>query len=200
MAGDALDFRLEAAGDKEFGDAHAVYEGRNSEWAAASGQFKPGSYFFRVRATSDGGEGPWSDPLALEIMMPPPPVPHPGTISYDGLHGSYILRWQGSPGATRYEVRRLAADGEEVIEEMADTSHLIGELVPGDYEIAVRACHQYGCSAWSVTRTLAILPPPPEEAPVLALTEIDLTEGLIALSMDGSEQRQPLPAGNIGRG
>ncbi len=179
--GDALDFRLEAASDDTFSDAHPVYEGRNNEWAAMAGQFKPGVYTFRVRATSDGGDGPWSEPLAVEVLMPPPPVPHPGAISYDGLHGSHILRWQGSPGATHYEVRRLAETGEEVIAETTDTSWLLGELAAGEYTIAVRACHDFGCSAWSASQALSILPPAPEEAPALSLDDAGLEDGLITL-------------------
>ncbi len=167
--GEALDYTLERATTPEFSDVEIVYEGRGTSWAVPTG--KPGSYFFRARAISDGGPGPWSEPLPVEVVMPPPPVPHLATISYGYARGEYELRWQGVPRATHYELEETALDGEgePVIVLVDDTSYHVEEQAVGRYRYRVRACHDFGASEWSAEQVAAVAPRPPTTAPDLTL-------------------------------
>ncbi|GAB4474561.1 MAG: hypothetical protein Kow00124_14720 [Anaerolineae bacterium] len=175
-----LDYRLEAAPTAGFEQARVVYEGRATAWTLPPGSFRPGTYYFRVRAISDGGESAWSSAQQVTIRKPPPPRPHLGTLSYDAAHGGYVFRWQGSAGATYYEMRRRTDGGEEQITRLEDTVFPVGELEPGEYSFAVRACHDFGCSEWSDEQSFVITPPPPAEAPTLTLEGPDET-GLVRL-------------------
>lgn len=183
VEGESLDYVLERATDIEFIDGEHVYEGRGTSWTVQSAHLEPGTVFFRVRAISDGGEGPWSATQEVTIRVPPPARPHLGGISYDGLNGYYLLRWQGAPGATHYEVQTVL-DGEEAsINRVDETQAALLDLIPGSYEFAVRACHQYGCSEWSIPQALTVTPPAPDAAPDLTLTGPD-DAGVIDLTWD----------------
>jgi len=181
--GETISYRLVYARSEEFEESTLAYEGSATSWAPPTGALKPGEYFFRVRAISDGGESAWSAVQRIEVLMPPPPRPHLSGVSYDALRDGYVFRWQGVPGATHYELRRIDEAGEEMIGEVHDTSCLVTELEPGSYSFALRACHTYGCSEWSDVQTITISPPAPTDAPLLALDGPD-EDGHIHLHWD----------------
>lgn len=168
--GEALDYTLEEAGEPEFEAPKIVYEGRGAGWTVPSGAYKPGTYFYRVRAISDGGPGPWSATQQVEITVPAPPKPHLATVGYTHFAGEYELRWQPVPGATRYELEETEqGSGASHIIELVDSSYRAGGQPDGQYVYRVRACHEFGCSEWSNEQTAVVSPRAPAEVPGLTL-------------------------------
>jgi murein DD-endopeptidase MepM/ murein hydrolase activator NlpD len=89
-----------------------------------------------------------------QCPAPPTPPPAPGptypcavTLPYNT---QVDLQWNGSAGATEYEVeRRPLGDTWQNLGTTAETHRWIGQMAPGDYEWHVRAHNQYGWSDWS---------------------------------------------------
>jgi hypothetical protein len=168
--GDALDYVLEEADGPEFDSPRTIYEGRGTGWSVPASTYKPGTYFYRVRAVSDGGQGPWSEARQIEIVLPPPPKPHLATVGYTHFVGEYELRWQPVPGATRYELEEVEqGSGASQIITLTDSSYRAGEQPDGQYIYRVRACHDFGCSEWSNEQTAVVAPRAPAEAPHLSI-------------------------------
>jgi hypothetical protein len=167
--GDALDYELEKSANPDFEEPEVVYAGRGTSWNVSDRT--PGVTYYRVRAISDGGSGPWSEIQEVEITLPPPPKPHLASASHDYADvTSYALRWQPVPGATRYELEELEQDGgESQVFELTEENYRIEEQAVGHYVYRVRACHDYGCSEWSNEQLVIISPQAPDEAPVLSL-------------------------------
>lgn len=177
--GETLDFRLEKGSTPAFEDAQLVYEGRGNSYGIPASHLKPGSYYYRICAVTDGGVGPWSTPCEVTVHIPPPPKPHLGPVSMDPSRGAYLFRWQGVPGAKRYEMAQRL-DGAERLHTIDGTQWSIDNLEPGDYEFALRACNEYACSEWSAAQYIQVLPPAPQEAPIPELEGPD-EEGHVSL-------------------
>ncbi len=182
--GEWLDYIVEQSANAEFEEPETVYEGRGTAWAIPTG--KPGTYYYRVRAVSDGGSGPWSDVQEVTIILPPPPTPHLAAIGYGYAHGEYELRWQPVPRATHYELEWIVLDdaghpGEPEVIELEDTIyHITGQPV-GQYHYRVRACNESTQSGWSNQEMALVVPVAPSEAPALTLEGPD-EDGLVSLS------------------
>jgi hypothetical protein len=181
--GESLDYVLQEAAAGDFEDAKVVYSGRGASWSASPG-YKPGTYYYRVQAVSDGGAGPWSPAARVRVILPPPPRPQLAVMSdpTGGEGSSYRLRWQPAPGAAYYEVEetRAEAGGARLIR-VEDMTYTVSDQPPGDYVYRLRACHEHGCSEWSSEQSVTMSERPPAEAPVLAATQPDV-DGVIRIS------------------
>ncbi len=170
LAGEALDYILEQATDPSFEETEVVYSGRGTSWVVPVGAIRPGTYYYRVRAISDGGPGPWSEAQKVEIQAPPPPRPHLALTSYGYDPGSYELRWQPVPGAVRYELQQIERDsGAEVTFPLKETIYRVVGQPVGEYIYRVRACSEFACSEWSNEQRASVMPQAPSEAPALTL-------------------------------
>ncbi len=178
--GEALEYTLERSATPDFSAPEVVFEGRSTSWSVPTD--RPGTFFYRVRATSDGGPGPWSEVQQVEVVMPPPPRPHLATASYGYEHGSFELRWQPVPTATYYELEQstYSSTGEATIIRLEDTIYQVTEQEVGEYVFRVRACHERGCSEWSNDQIVIVAPQPPAGAPLLTASGPD-AEGVIRL-------------------
>ncbi len=170
--GDALDYMLERSTDSAFTAFDIVYEGRGTNWVQAN-TIEPNTYFFRVRAISDGGPSAYSEQVEVEITLPPPPVPQLGVAGFGGASG-YELRWQSSPGATYYEVEQADLNSDDIeVSRVDDIRYHVAGNNYGEFAFRVRACHQYGCSDWSNPQEIYIVPPAPMQAPSLRVEDAD---------------------------
>ncbi len=173
--GETLEYVLEQAAAPDFAEAEVVYEGRGTSWSVPVSTYKPGIYYYRVRAISDGGSGPWSDGQEIEVVIPPPPRPHLATASYGFQMGAYELRWQPVPGASYYELEEKEGEGgKPEIHRWVDTVYVVTDQARGEYVYRVRACHDFGCSEWSNEQRVIVVPQPPPEAPVLTLERLEI--------------------------
>jgi predicted phage tail protein len=179
--GETIEYALEQAADPAFDEPTTVYAGRGASWTVPINQTRPGMYYYRVRATSDGGPGPWSEVQTVEIQAPPPPRPHLGAPNYGYTHGSYELRWQPVPGALRYELQQVEETrGEETVLETGNATFRFDSQPIGQYTYRVRACNEFVCSEWSNEQAVHIAPQPPATAPDLEL-EGPLEDGTVRL-------------------
>lgn len=178
---DTLEYQLEQSTDPQFEEMQVVFEGRSTSWSVPINTSKPGTYYYRVCASSDGGTGPWSQPVQVDIVLPPPPTPHLAVAHFDQETGSYELRWQPVTGATHYELEEVEREsGERQINSLTSSIYQIEEQKTGEYVYRVRACHDFGCSEWSEERLVIVLPARPTEAPELHVESRDKV-GIIRL-------------------
>ena len=178
--GEALEYVLEMSETPDFEEREVVYTGRGTDWIVPRGS-KPGTYYYRVQAISDGGPSPWSAPLKVEITAPPPPQPHLATVAYAALPGAYELRWQPVPGATFYELEETERrSGTRFVHKLEESSYRVEGKEVGEYVYRVRACHEYACSAWSNEQLAVVAPQAPDQAPVLTVEGPD-EEGRVRL-------------------
>lgn len=167
--GESLEYVVERAMTPDFKEPSVVYEGRGTAWTSPAD--KPGTYHLRVRAISTGGAGPWSEVQTVEVTLPPPPTPQLSSVSYGYSHGEYELRWQPVARATYYELEEVARaedDAEPTLIRVDDTLYHVEDQPIGEYVYRVRACHDYGCGAWSGEQLAVVTPRPPDAAPELS--------------------------------
>jgi len=170
--GEALDYTLERSASEDFAEVEIMYEGRGTNWTPP-GKITPGTFYYRVRAISDGGPGAYSATQRVEVTLPPPPVPSLGLAGMGGKSG-YELRWQSTPGSVYYEVEWVEQESEETESARTqDTIFFVGGEKPGHYVYRVRACHDYGCSDWSNEQEIVVTPPPPKDTPELSVAGPD---------------------------
>lgn len=176
---EALEYVLEQSPDPDFSQPEIVYSGRGTSWSPPVRGYRPGLYYYRVRAISDGGPGAWSESAVLELTLPPPPQTHLAAVVYGYEHGSYELRWQAVSGATRYELEEINDEtGESRLITLSGTTYQVTRQPVGTYIYRVRACHEFACGEWSGEEVAVVAPLPPEEAPELSLEGPDESDSI----------------------
>ncbi|MGC8963586.1 MAG: fibronectin type III domain-containing protein [Candidatus Bipolaricaulaceae bacterium] len=99
------------------------------------------------------------------FLLAPPPPPENLQASDGAYVDQVFLSWSASPRATRYEIFRAAAEdgeyekiGESSVPSFSDTTAQGNAL----YWYRVRACNQFGCSAFSSADSgYRVIPAPP---------------------------------------
>jgi len=176
---EALDYVLEQSTDPDFSQPEIVYSGRGTTWSPPVRGYRPGLYYYRVQAVSDGGPGAWSETAMLELTVPPPPQVHLAAVVYGYEHGSYELRWQAVYGATRYELEETHDEtGESRIITLTGTTYPVTGQPVGTYIYRVRACHEFACGEWSGEEVAVVVPLPPEKAPELSVEGPDESDSV----------------------
>ena len=130
-----------------------------SDDAAASHSFArrlPNRYQYRVAGCSEGGCGPWSETIAHDVRLPPPPVPTEvriRTINLDWNSGSEAS-WLPSVGAKYYEIREYEPAWENIPEwnNIYSVGLALKKVWDGFFlgDIYVRACNESTCSEWAI--------------------------------------------------
>jgi hypothetical protein len=95
----ATTYQLEEAEDLEFTSSTVIYEGAGSQYRV-TGQ-GGGTWYYRVRASSPAGDGPWSNVESAAVGADAPalaPISNPD--------GDYFLDWSEVSGATSYELQK----------------------------------------------------------------------------------------------
>lgn len=132
-------------------------------------QLADGLYYWRVRASSAAGSGPWSNTRSFKIDTQAPATPalrtpqNAQTITANRP----TFSWDAASGATRYEMRLGTTNPPQtVVTTGSSTSyHPVNPLVTGDYYWQVRALDAAGnVSAWS-SAFRVIITSPAGEAP-----------------------------------
>ena len=160
-------------------DAVHVDDGPEARtWAPMVAAVPGRTYEFRVRAVSDGGEGPWSAPATITapaLRTPSSPLDVEAFIGPDGpavlweppapVAGADIIRYDVS---WRTDVNRAWTDPSSVIGGPdARTWAPMVAAVPGRrYEFRVRAASADGAGAWSVPAIVAAPELPTPSAPL----------------------------------
>ncbi|GGK03217.1 hypothetical protein GCM10011394_10360 [Luteimonas terricola] len=119
-----------------------------------------GSWGYRVRACNQAGCAAWSSVGTVAVTLPP--ASPPGlTVPASNTSGSYSATWTTVTHATSYQLQeRLGTGGWTTIHNASGTSKAVSGKATGSWGYQVRACNVAGCSAWSATRTVAVLRAP----------------------------------------
>lgn len=97
--------------------------------------------------------------IITPILVWPPDAP--GTITAPGTDadGTYTVSWSSVSGAKTYELERALNGGAWAqIQATSATSRDEVSLPVGDYSYRVRACNFAGCSAYTDTATVVVVP------------------------------------------
>ncbi|WP_454831481.1 hypothetical protein [Pseudoxanthomonas wuyuanensis] len=111
------------------------------------------SYGYQARGCNVAGCGPWSA-IATTVVNVPPPIPAAPTgfvgereVEGPPIQYTYYVRWNGSNGATYYELQvQYTSGGPSIINVGGATSYQ--NTGGGNRSYWVRACSANGCSAW----------------------------------------------------
>lgn len=111
-----------------------------------------GTYGYMAQACNAGGCGRWSDVGSVNVsLVPPVPTNVHAIDSFPNPRSERLtIKWDASPGATRYEVQRINTG--EILAAGTALSLIVesgaaGEIPLNGYQ--VRACNAVGCSGWS---------------------------------------------------
>ncbi len=188
----SADFSVIAAGQTTT-DTHATVSGLTYET----------TYFWRVQASGDGGDGAWSATRSFTTeAAPPPPLPPPATPTLtapsDGARDiplSTTLTWNHVSGADTYDVQVATTPGFDVL--WIDEVHVTNPVLEIDgldhattYYWRVRAHGEGGSSdwsgAWHFTTRPPLPSPPVPTAPTDGLTVLDSEVSLAWTPVDGA--------------
>ncbi len=120
-----------------------------------------GNYYYRVRATNDCGDGPWSNTVDITIGDPPsaPTLDDPGDIHPTNL--AFNLTWSAVSGADSYTGQydtNSSFTSPTIVTLGAVTSYSVTHTVADTYYYRGKATNAFGDSGWSNTVDLEIIP------------------------------------------
>jgi thermitase len=162
---DAISYTLQEDDDLAFTSPVVRYSGAASEFQV-TGQ-GGGIWYYRVRASNDAGDGPWSNTRSTGVV-PDAPVLSP--ISKAPSEDEYVVDWSDVSGAAGY---RLQEDDDVSFTSpitryvgMASQYNVTGQR-GGTWYYQVRAYNAAGESPWSTPPQSATVPPPALQPPLL---------------------------------
>jgi YD repeat-containing protein len=113
------------------------------------------SYGYRVQACNASGCGPWSgtDTIAVKVVPQAPTLSAPASDS----NGAYAVSWTGVAYATSHTLQEQINGGVWTsVYTGASRSWSTSGHAAGTYGYRVQACDTYGCSGWSLVRTVTV--------------------------------------------
>lgn len=162
---DVTSYTLQEDDNSAFTSPTVRYSGANSQFQVA-GQ-GAGMWYYRVRASNDAGDGPWSNTRSAGVV-PGAPVLSP--ISKAPDEDEYVIDWSDVSGAAGY---RLQEDDNVSFTSpitryvgMASQYNVTGQR-GGTWYYQVRAYNVAGESLWSTPPQSATVPPPALQPPLL---------------------------------
>ncbi len=96
----AANYTLQEDDDPAFATPTERYSGASSEFMI-TGQGS-GAWYYRVRATNDAGDSPWSNIQAVTVR---PEAPSLDPISNPGNEDEYVVSWSAAESATSYTLQ-----------------------------------------------------------------------------------------------
>lgn len=150
----AISYRLEEADNSGFSSPTVRYTGANSQFPV-SGQ-QGGAWYYRVRASSGGGDSPWSNTESVTVT-PLAPVLLP-IENADG-DGQYLVRWSDVTGETGYFLQEDDNPGFSSPVTRYQGAYTQFEVVgqeDGTWYYRVRAYSNAGNSPWSGSQAVVV--------------------------------------------
>jgi hypothetical protein len=101
-------------------------------------------------------------PIVMKRWPPIPDVPVLNAISNSDHDGDYGVDWDSAYLASTYELQEddNSSFSSPVTRYSGSlTYYSVNDKPVGTWYYRVRGCNSYGCSGWSVTRSVAVLPP-----------------------------------------
>jgi len=150
--GNAISYRLDESVN---GDGWTnVYAGAGGSWSV-SGRGNS-TFLYRAQACNEGGCGPYSGALTVQVLLPPP-TPAGVSMTWETTRKSngqpIMIRcwggWASTPTASSYEVRGWGQAGLGKLIYNGSATGLSASSSYCDYQYVIRACNASGCSAYS---------------------------------------------------
>ncbi|WP_249474657.1 RHS repeat protein [Luteimonas galliterrae] len=141
----------------------AAYVGAGTNKAIGG---KPaGSYGYRARACKSGPCGNWSAAATVVVNQPPASAPTL-TAPTTAANGNYNVSWSAISGATGYTLEESTNGGAWTAAYTGlNLSKAYTGKSAGSYGYRIKACNEFGCSAYSAAKTVQAVYAP--AAPVL---------------------------------
>jgi len=150
-------YTLEEDSSAAFASPDVVYSGDKTSWQASDKA--PGTYQYRVRASSSWDASDWSDPVSV-IVKGAPDVPVLDPIDNDEGEREYSIRWSDSYRAATYilqETTDASFSSRWVVYEGPGTTHAVSGQGPTRYHYRVKARNSWGGSGWSNVEQVDVL-------------------------------------------
>jgi len=150
----ATTYTLQEDDDPAFGSPVERYLGPESG-IALSGQ-PAGIWYYRARASSPFGDGPWSDTQAAGVV---PGAPLLAAISNTDANGSYLVEWSDVVGAAGYALQEDDNPGflSPVLRYSGSASQYVVVGQPtGTWYYRVQAANPAGAGPWSNTESAVV--------------------------------------------
>lgn len=161
-------YRLQIATTADFSSPVVDTAGLTGTSFQAAALQNATTYYWRVSASNQGGEGDFSEPWSFTTVEAPPGPP----LLISPEHGavnqplSLVLTWSSVGSAASYSVQVSADQSFQslLLDEsgLADTAFAVGPLSSGTtYYWRVNASGAGGTGEWSVHRSFTTIPAPP---------------------------------------
>lgn len=162
-------YELEVSDDPAFGPEAVVYSGENSEFTLDEALEHEQTYYWRVRATNQAGEGPWSNARIFTTERAPQPPGRLITFSPQNRQPDVWITpeiaWQSRVEADRYEMQ-LSTDpafaSDVILFDTEENAVVIEDpLAFGTvYFWRVRGVNESGTGPWSAVAVFFTEPDP----------------------------------------
>jgi predicted phage tail protein len=141
------------------GSWSTIYTGTGTSKAVT--ETASGSYVYRVEACNGGGCSGYKTSTSVTVTIPPSSAPSLSVPS--SSTGSYTVSWGSVSGATSYTLQeQVNGGGWSTSYTGSGTSKAYsGKTLDSTYGYRIQACNAGGCSAWSATKSVAIVLPAP---------------------------------------
>jgi thermitase len=160
----ATSYTLEEDDNVGFSTPTQRYSGPTSQFTV-SGR-GGGTWYYRVRASNLGGNGPWSNTQSVTVK---PAAPILAPIDNSDGDGSYQVQWSASAGATGYTLEEDDNSGFSTPTTRYSGPELafyVTSQVGGAWYYRVRAHNSAGDSLWSNLGSVTVKPGAPTLAPI----------------------------------
>ncbi|NIP35779.1 MAG: hypothetical protein GWN18_12500, partial [Thermoplasmata archaeon] len=173
----AVSYELHEDDNADFTSPTVLYNGPNSQYDVHAQDI--GRWYYRVRASNAGGDGPWSSTEWVDVLDRPfrmflPLLQGPSTVALEAptlepidnadAERDYLVDWSDVTGATSYELEE-AEDAEfsspTVVYSGTDSEYAVTAHEGGLWYYRVRASDDMGDGAWSNTESVGVIPEPP---------------------------------------
>ena len=179
----ATSYELQEDDNSSFSSPTRVYSGSSISWTA-SGK-SPGTYYYRVRASTASCTTGWSTPRSVRVW-PIPSTPTLYAISNPDGDGNYTVSWSLVSDATSYTLQEddnPSFSSPTTVYSGSSTSKDISGRSAGTYYYRVRASNCRGDSSWSNSQSVTVEALPKTAAQLIREKEIDN----IPITIDGQE-------------
>jgi hypothetical protein len=159
----AIEYRIEIGHDQGFSSLEVAAAPSGTAWTPGA-NLPLGEYYWRVRAKTPGGDGPWS--VVRQLLVQAIPVAPALSSPADGeqiCNPAPTLYWQASPFADLYRIE--IDDAPDFASPLNQNSSQSTETsptpkAPGQYWWRVKGGNACGEGDWSAARSFTILPMP----------------------------------------
>lgn len=150
-------YTLEEDDNNSFASPEVRYKGLATSYAV-TGQ-PPGAWYYRVRANSTAGDGPWSNLQSTSVNASGVSAPNLLVIDNNDHNGSYLVDWSDVGGATSYLLEQSGSPYFEAPNQIynGSTSQFQVDNQPGGvWYYRVRTVASGGQSQWSSKQSASV--------------------------------------------